>query len=122
MNIGDTIKSLRQEKGYSQKELATALNISASCLCKYEANRAQIPAETLISIADIFNVSLDYLFGRSNFAFDYDSLNTNYVNKVKTYTMLNEALSLNASNRKIHLMVLKALKCQSDIEQMKVKF
>jgi len=120
MDIGDTIKSLRQERGYSQKELAQVLNISASCLSKYEANKAQIPPETLINIADTFNVSLDYLFGRSNFLFDYSSLNDNYINKVKTYTMLNEALSLNASNRKLHLQILKALKCQSDIEQMKI--
>lgn len=119
MYIGDRIKSLRKERGYSQKELAKVLNISPSCLCKYEANKAQIPPETLIAIADTLNVSLDYLFGRCNFLFDFNSLNDNYINKVKTYSILNEALSLGITQRKVHWQILKALRCQNDIEKIK---
>lgn len=119
MDIGDRIKSLRQERGYSQKELAKVLNISPSCLSKYETNKSQIPPETLISIADTLNVSLDYIFGRSDFLYNFNSLNDYYINKIKLYTILNESLSLNSNNRRILWGVLKALKCQNEIERMK---
>lgn len=120
MSIGNNIRQLRQERGYSQKELAKVLNITPSCLCKYETDKAQIPPETLISIADVLNVSLDYLFGRNKLIFDYNTLNENYISKVKTYMILEDALSLNTTNRKLHFQLLKALKCQNDLEQLKI--
>ena len=118
MSIGKNIKSLRQERGYSQKELAEVLNISPSCLSKYESDKAQIPPETMISIADTLNVSLDYIFGRSNVPWDANCLNESYVNKTKLSTLVETALSLDSSNRKLHWKILKAIKCQSDVEKI----
>ena len=120
MSIGKNIKSLRQERGYSQKELAEVLNISPSCLSKYESDKAQIPPETIVSIADTLNVSIDYIFGRSNIPWDINCLNENYVNKLKIATVLETALSLDTTNRKLHWKILKAIKCQSDIEKLKL--
>ena len=55
------LKKLRLEHNLTQKELANKINITQSNYSKYEKGILKLDAETLIKIADIFNVSLDYL-------------------------------------------------------------
>lgn len=63
MKIAETFKSLRLEKGLTQKELAEKLNIGQSTVNNYEnENRAPIP-EIIIAYSKFFNVSTDYLLG-----------------------------------------------------------
>lgn len=58
------IKELRQERNLSLRDLASELNIAYSSLGKYERGDQQPSFETLIKIADYFNVTTDYLIGR----------------------------------------------------------
>ncbi|NBI18684.1 XRE family transcriptional regulator [Neglecta sp. X4] len=60
------LKSLRQEKGYSQLEMAGELGIPQSTYQQYEAGINEPKFSTLIQIADYFDVSIDYLIGRTN--------------------------------------------------------
>lgn len=60
------LKNLRAEKGLSQRELSSQLGLSANSICEYEKGRAEASIDTLIKIADIFNVSIDYLVGRED--------------------------------------------------------
>lgn len=60
------LKSLRQEKGYSQLEMAGELGIPQSTYQQYEAGINEPKLSTLIQIADYFDVSIDYLIGRTN--------------------------------------------------------
>lgn len=62
---GLRLKQLRQENGYSQEELAKLLNTSRSRIGMYEQGRRQPDFEMQEAIADLFNVTIDYLFGRS---------------------------------------------------------
>lgn len=55
---------LRTSNNMSQKELAQKLNIERSSLSSYETGRRSPDAKTLMAIADIFGVSVDYLLGR----------------------------------------------------------
>ncbi len=57
------LKKIRQEKGYSQEEIAKKINISQSNYSKYELGKIEPNIELLIKLADIFNVSIDYLLG-----------------------------------------------------------
>lgn len=58
------IKQLRNEKGWSQQELAKKLNMNRVNISNYERKViTNIPGEVLISIADLFDVSVDYLLG-----------------------------------------------------------
>ena len=59
--FGKRLKELRKEKGWTQKELANQLDIRYSHLNKYESGMHIPPVEKLIHLADIFQVSLDYL-------------------------------------------------------------
>ena len=67
MTFGKRLKNLREEKDIMQKELAAAINISPRMISFYE-NDTHFPrdAATIISIAEFYGVSLDYLFGVSN--------------------------------------------------------
>ncbi|MBE7035707.1 MAG: helix-turn-helix transcriptional regulator [Ruminococcaceae bacterium] len=61
------LKALRITHGKSQEALAKELGISRSCLANYETGNRQPDQETLIRIADIFNVLTDYLVDRTDF-------------------------------------------------------
>lgn len=60
------IYELRQQKNLTQKELAKKLNINHSVLSRIETNERPIKDDELLKIADFFNVSTDYLLGRSS--------------------------------------------------------
>lgn len=64
MVFGERLRTLREKRGWTQQDLADRLNISRNTVAGYES-KGKIPREdTLISIADIFGVSTDYLLGR----------------------------------------------------------
>lgn len=59
--FGARLKELRKQKGWTQKELASQLDIRFSHLNKYESGMHIPPIEKLIQLAEIFSVTLDYL-------------------------------------------------------------
>lgn len=59
--IGDRIASLRKAKRVSQTDLAKSINASRKSIGKYERNEAMPSVETAVKIADVFDVTLDYL-------------------------------------------------------------
>lgn len=67
MTLGQRIKELREEKGMTQEELGKLVNVSKASFSKYEANAIEPNTITIIFLANFFNVSLDYLYGRTNY-------------------------------------------------------
>ena len=60
------LKKLRKQRRISQVKLAIDLNMSQNSVSRYENMERQADYSTLISIADYFGVSLDYLLGRTD--------------------------------------------------------
>lgn len=60
------LKTLRKTKGLTQKEIANRLGIARTTYAGYEQGEREPDYETLIKIADYFNVPVDYILGRSN--------------------------------------------------------
>lgn len=58
------IRDLREDADKKQIELAKYLNVDQSTYSDYESGKIHIPIEQLIKIADLYDVSLDYLVGR----------------------------------------------------------
>lgn len=58
------LKALRTQRGISQRDLAEVIMVSQQSINKYENHNVEPDIQTLIKIADYFNVSLDYLVGR----------------------------------------------------------
>ena len=59
--LGQKLKQLRQSRGWSQEDLAKKLNRGASTISGYETDAHATPSNVLISIAEIFGVSLNEL-------------------------------------------------------------
>lgn len=68
MGFSERLELLRKSKNMSQKELADILNIDRTSIVHYEnSNNDRIPRpDTLFKIADFFEVSIDYLLGRTD--------------------------------------------------------
>jgi transcriptional regulator with XRE-family HTH domain len=64
--IGSKIRQLREEAGMSREDLAHKLEISYWALSKYETEDRMPDYELIGRIATQFNVSVDYLLGRTN--------------------------------------------------------
>ena len=60
------IKELRKNRGYTQVSLQMQTGIEQALLSKYENGERVPPTETLIRLADFFNVSIDYMLGRTD--------------------------------------------------------
>lgn len=62
----DIIKKLRNEKNMSQAELASELGISNSSVAMWEIGRRYPGKEIYEQLADLFNVDIDFLYGRTS--------------------------------------------------------
>lgn len=58
------LKELREARHLSQVRLAMELNLSQNSISRYENREREAGYETLVAMADYFQVSLDYLLGR----------------------------------------------------------
>ena len=66
ITLQERLKDLRTEKGLTLKELEAKTGISSSALGEYETVENEgIPQYVLVVLADFYNVSLDYLFDKS---------------------------------------------------------
>ena len=65
-NFSSRIKLLRTERGITQEQLASMLKVSRSTIGMYESGKREPDFETSEAIADIFNVDMDFLMGRSD--------------------------------------------------------
>ena len=60
------LAELRKAKNLTQKQLAQALNLSETGIQNYENSRRKPAYDVLIALADFFDVSIDYLVGRTD--------------------------------------------------------
>lgn len=66
MTVAEGLKRFREERGLTQKDVATAAGILPQAYQKYEYGKVLPVINVLIKIADTYDVSIDYLVGRPN--------------------------------------------------------
>ena len=59
------LKEIRKARGISQLKMALDLNTNQNTISRYETGEREPGIDELIKIADYFNVSVDYLIGRT---------------------------------------------------------
>ena len=62
----ENLKIARKDAGFTQVEIAKKINVSQQCYSDYENGKTDPDINTLVMIADILQVSIDYLVGRSD--------------------------------------------------------
>ena len=60
------LKDLREDKDMNQTQVAELLNTKQTVYSRYERGFQTIPVEHPITLADFYNVSTDYILGRTN--------------------------------------------------------
>ncbi len=61
----ENIRNLREDSDRTQQELADYLHVKQTTYSKYELGKINIPVEVFIKLADYYDVSVDYLLGRT---------------------------------------------------------
>lgn len=64
--LGMRLKQLRKDKGVSQQEIANLFRVTRPCVCYWETGKRLPDYQTLISLSEFYDVSIDYLVGRCN--------------------------------------------------------
>lgn len=64
--IFENIRNLREDNDKKQQELAEYLHIKQTTYSKYELGKINIPIEVFIQLADFYDVTIDYIVGRTS--------------------------------------------------------
>ena len=70
VKIGAIIKELRKRDNITQERLAESIGVTSQAISKWESENGYPDIELIVPIADFFNVSTDYLFGRDRVLFE----------------------------------------------------
>ena len=103
------IAQLRRERHLNQIGLAMKLNISQYMVSAYETGRHQPTMDMLIELADFFNVSIDYLVGKSDIRYRAEKLIYDNLQE-KEVELLNIFRGLTREKREQAIGVLLTLK------------
>lgn len=66
MKLAERMKELRKAKNLRQEDAAAELGLSMSAYCRYELGSREPNASVIVRMADYYDVSADYLLGRSD--------------------------------------------------------
>ena len=66
MTFGRHLRKVRTAKKYTQKEVAEAIGVAVRNYQRYEADEQRPAFDVLIALANFYDVSIDYLVGRTN--------------------------------------------------------
>ena len=75
MSFGKRLLEARKKKGFSQEEVAKQLSTKAPVIGRYERDEAKPSIEAAARLANLLEVSLDYLVGNSDLEVDATTLN-----------------------------------------------
>lgn len=90
MTNGERIKYLREKNGFTQEDIETRLGVELAVISKYELDIREPNIEAIKKLATIFNVSIDYLLGRTPDVFvnetDRDTLDISAIKDKYNFT------------------------------------
>ena len=66
MSYPERIRALREDNDKTQAEIAKLLKVGQRTYCDYELGKTRIPVDSLIILAKLYNVSMDYICGLSD--------------------------------------------------------
>ena len=119
MEIGKLLAQLRKEKGLLQKDVANHLNMTVATISNYEKGVHLPDLNTLIVLADFFDVSTDYLLQRTDYKASINTLNHQLSADYTVSDLLNTVLELDAHNMKALLDYYELLMLRNSIKRVK---
>lgn len=119
MEFGKLLAQLRKEKGVLQKEVATHLNVTVATISNYEKGVHLPDLNTLIMLADFFDVSTDYLLQRTDYRASISTLNHQLSDNYTVSDLLNTVIELDTHNMQALLDYYDLLMLRNSIKRVK---
>ena len=98
MEFGEFLAKLRKERGILQKELAAYLNMTVATISNYEKGIHTPDLNTLVKLADFYDVSTDYLLQRTRYKANINTLNKRLSADYTMSDLMNITLELDKQN------------------------
>lgn len=119
MKFGEALAKLRKEKGYLQKEVAAYLHVTVATVSNYEKDVHMPDLQTLIKLADFYEVSTDYLLQRTKCKAGVDILNKPLSADYTVSDLMNTALELDRCNTAALLDYCELLSLRNSVNRIK---
>lgn len=98
MKFGEFLANLRKERGFYQKEVAAYLNVTVATISNYEKGVHAPDLDTLVKLADFYDVSTDYLLQRTQCKASIRTLNKRLSSNYTISDIINTTLQLDGRN------------------------
>lgn len=108
--FGEILTELRQDRKMTQKDLAQAMFVTVGTISNYENGVHYPDVEKLISLADYFNVTTDYLLGRCKVDLSPDIFDESVIGEKTIGQLIDDIRNLTPSRRQALAIVLDDMK------------
>lgn len=119
MKLGDLLSMLRKEKCFLQKDVADYLNLSVATVSNYEKNVRMPDLETLVKLADFYDVSTDYLLQRTRCRAGIRTLGRRLSADFTVGDLINTTLHLDRNSIRFLLECCDLLSLRSRVENIR---
>ncbi len=119
MEFGKLLTELRKEKGVLQRDVADHLNMTVSTISNYEKGVHLPDLNTLIRLADYFDVSTDYLLQRTNYKASLNTLSYKLSDEYTVSDFVNTVVELDKQNTQALLDYYELLMLRNSIRRVK---
>lgn len=109
------IRNIREDNDLSQAKVAEFLNITQQYYSKYELGDYELPLRHLIKLGEFYNVSTDYLIGKTKYKNTYDELNKKVIKNKTIGELINDIITLDSNSRKFIIEFIELMKVKQDI-------
>ena len=118
MEFGRFLAKLRKEKGCLQKEVAAYLNVTVATVSNYEKGVHTPDLDTLIKLADFYDVSTDFLLQRTRYRASISTLNKRLSADYTVSDLMNATLELDRQNTAALLDYYELLTLRNSVNRM----
>jgi len=108
--FGEILAELRQDRKMTQKDLAQAMFVTVGTISNYENGVHYPDVDKLLSLADYFNVTTDYLLGRCKANVSPDAFDESIIGEKTMGQLVNDIRNLNRSRRQALAIILDDMK------------
>lgn len=108
--FGEILAELRQDRKMTQKDLAQAMFVTVGTISNYENGVHYPDVEKLISLADYFNVTTDYLLGRCKANVSPDVFDESIIGEKTMGQLVNDIRNLSRSRKQSLAIILDDMK------------
>lgn len=113
MELGDRLAQLRTEQEWKQTQIAKLINVDPSMISKYEQGIHVPDIDALIKLAECYDVSLDYLLGRSEVRSSFRKFQTD-IQSAGGVIPLDRIFELNEMDKELLRLLLVSLSAKPE--------